>query len=149
MTVGERVAAEALTWEGTPFRWQASVKHVGADCKGMVAGVARELGLPEAASLYARKADYRRGMVDSVLLVEGLAALFDRVPAGGPLGPGDVLALCLAGVKPDHLAIVVDGETAMVAIAPSLKVMRRSLRVLLRARMLHSAWRWREAGRVE
>jgi cell wall-associated NlpC family hydrolase len=41
--VGELVAAEALTWIGTPFVWGQSVKERGCDCKGLIAGVAREL----------------------------------------------------------------------------------------------------------
>src|SRR5690606_41358238 len=33
------VVAEALTWIGTPYRHQASRKHVGCDCLGLVRGV--------------------------------------------------------------------------------------------------------------
>lgn len=35
---------EALQWLGTPYRHQASVRGVGADCLGLVRGVYRSLG---------------------------------------------------------------------------------------------------------
>ena len=45
MTFGEQVVAEAREWVGTPAHWQASVKGVGCDCKGLIAGGMAELGL--------------------------------------------------------------------------------------------------------
>ncbi|MET3790755.1 NlpC/P60 family protein [Aquamicrobium terrae] len=47
-----RVAAEALSWIGTPYRHQASAKGIGCDCLGLVKGVWRalygcELGAPQ------------------------------------------------------------------------------------------------------
>lgn len=46
LVTGEQVAAQALTWLGTPWHRNARCKGVGADCIGVVAGVALELGLP-------------------------------------------------------------------------------------------------------
>ncbi len=37
------VVAAARNWLGTPYRHQASVKGVGADCLGLVRGVWREV----------------------------------------------------------------------------------------------------------
>ncbi|MBX3581308.1 MAG: C40 family peptidase [Rhizobiaceae bacterium] len=37
------VVAEALSWVGTPYRHQASRKHVGCDCIGLVLGIWRAL----------------------------------------------------------------------------------------------------------
>jgi NlpC/P60 family putative phage cell wall peptidase len=37
------IVAEALSWLGTPYRHQASVKGVGCDCLGLVRGVWRAL----------------------------------------------------------------------------------------------------------
>lgn len=145
MTLGEQVAVEARSWVGTPFHWQASQKGVGADCKGVVAGVARELGLPEAQSLYAQMADYRRGHVDAQLLQVGLADVFDKLPAGTPPAPGDVLLLVMGG-KPQHLAIAVGGGQVVVARAPSARVRLTDLAALLRILKLHSVWRWKERG---
>jgi NlpC/P60 family putative phage cell wall peptidase len=38
----DRVVAAAREWLGTPYRHQASLKHVGCDCLGLVRGVWRE-----------------------------------------------------------------------------------------------------------
>ncbi|MEC7796440.1 MAG: NlpC/P60 family protein [Pseudomonadota bacterium] len=40
---GEAIAAAARAWLGTPYRHQASVKGVGADCLGLVRGLWREV----------------------------------------------------------------------------------------------------------
>ncbi|HZP20097.1 MAG TPA: NlpC/P60 family protein [Bauldia sp.] len=54
MTARDAIVAEALTWLGTPYRHQASLKGVGCDCLGLVRGVWRELHgrEPEAAPAY-------------------------------------------------------------------------------------------------
>ncbi|RFC68752.1 MULTISPECIES: NlpC/P60 family protein [Mesorhizobium] len=41
--IQDRIIAEALSWEGTPYRHQACRKHVGCDCLGLVRGVWREV----------------------------------------------------------------------------------------------------------
>lgn len=145
MTFGERVAKETLSWNGTPFAWGQSQKGVGADCKGLVAGVARELDRPEGGNFYARLADYRADRpVPSDILLEGMAATFDRV---SELKPGDVLLLKHGG-KPGHLAIYVGGSRAVHAF-PGRKSMvcDRDLRVLFHKFPLHSIWRWRRKGK--
>ncbi|HMN37956.1 MAG TPA: NlpC/P60 family protein [Hyphomicrobium sp.] len=38
-----RVVAAAREWAGTPYHHQASLKHVGADCLGLVRAVWREI----------------------------------------------------------------------------------------------------------
>ena len=79
MTFGDRVAAEAREWVGTPFKWGQSVKGEGCDCKGLIAGVARELGRAEGDSFYANLSSYRVDRpVPSLLLVEGFEKLFVR-----------------------------------------------------------------------
>lgn len=39
--IASRIVAEALTWQGTPYRHQGSRKGVGCDCLGLVLGVWR------------------------------------------------------------------------------------------------------------
>lgn len=139
---GEMVAAEARTWVGTPFHWQASQKGVGCDCKGLVWGVARNLGFPEAETFYASVADYRPDRpIPAALLKEGMAAVFDRAE---DIRPGDVLLLRVKG-KAQHLAIAVS-ETRAVHAQIGLKdwVKEINLRALLKACPLDSVWRWRD-----
>jgi NlpC/P60 family putative phage cell wall peptidase len=45
MTLRERIVAEALTWEGTPYHHHAALKGIGCDCIGLIRGVARDVGL--------------------------------------------------------------------------------------------------------
>lgn len=136
------VAAEAHEWLGTPFAWQQSQKGVGCDCKGLLWGVARELGFPEATSLYARVADYSPTRpVPSALLKEGMAAIFDPVEE---MRPGDVLLLKMHG-KASHIAIVSSETRAIHAqIGPKDWVKETSLRSLLKMFPVDSAWRWRD-----
>lgn len=124
---------------------QASAKGVGCDCKGLLVGVARELGMPEATSLYAAMADYDLGAVPSDLLREGIAATLKPVEPAR-VKPGDVLLLRIAG-KPAHLAIVTDGNlgggrAVHAQISSTAWVKETAMRVLLAVYELDSAWRF-------
>lgn len=99
MPIGEQIAEVAETWIGSPFRWQGA-QRCGCDCKGLCAGVARELGRPEADSVEALAGDYG-GKVDAKRLKAGLTRLFDQVTERQP---GDLLLLKFNG-SPQHLAI--------------------------------------------
>jgi len=138
---GQRVAAEATEWIGTPFVWGQSVKGVGCDCKGLVAGVARELGRPEAETLYASFSGYRADRsVPSTVLLEGMAATFD--PAA-KIEPGCVLLLKHGG-KPAHLAIATSEGKAVHARASGREIVRETaLEALFHLHPLHSVWSWR------
>lgn len=137
----ERVVAEARTWVGTPFHWQASQKGVGCDCKGLPWGVARELGFPEADTFYAQFATYGKDKpVPVALLKEGMAAVFDRVETAEP---GDVLLLVWNG-KPQHLAICTGDRAIHASIGGKSQVKETRLAVLLKKCRLHSVWRWRD-----
>jgi NlpC/P60 family putative phage cell wall peptidase len=135
---GDRLAAAALTWIGTPFRWQGRVKGVGADCKGLVAGVARACGRPEADSVEALAGDYDR-VVDDRRLRAGVRRLFDPAPLNA-VAPGDVLLLRLGG-KVQHLGIAL-APYEMVhcyGAGPHARVMQAAIP---RAK-LDSVWRWK------
>lgn len=138
--IGLSVAAKAEEWLGVPFCWQGRVRK-GCDCKGLVVGVARELGRVEADSLQALAGDYQH-KVDSKRLQAGLADLFDRATE---ILPGDVLLLNVGG-KPQHLAIAAPKEgkptRAIQALhtGPCKVVVGRIPRA-----MIHSVWRWRDA----
>jgi cell wall-associated NlpC family hydrolase len=144
---GALVADEALEWVGTPFHPQASAKHAGCDCKGLVWGVARELKFPEADSFYATFIGYDLGRsngIPNALLREGMAQLFD---SSDDAWPGDVLLLAQRG-KPCHLAIVsreLNGRMRAVhaQIASRAWVKETRLEALLTKYQLDSIWRWR------
>jgi cell wall-associated NlpC family hydrolase len=151
MMTGARVAEEARQWVETPFVWGQATKGRGCDCKGLVAGVARELELPEAESVYALWSTHRPDRpVPNDLLKEGLASLFDPVDVRGGelLEDGMVLLLQLPNGS-GHLAIVTENGTRAVhaQIEPNDKVKETSLRAMLKVCRLMSAWRWREVAR--
>ncbi len=131
------VVAEAQSWLGTPFIWQASTKGRGCDCKGLVSGVARALDLPGADSLHANMANY--ASVDSTVLLEGLSANMDKVDQPEP---GDVLVMKMKG-RPHHLGILGYGEVIHTYGAGPKKVISMPVDVVLRRWPLHSAWRFR------
>lgn len=136
------VVAEARSWLGTPFHWQASVKGVGCDCKGLVAGVARQLGLPEAQGAYAAMASYGEA-VPVPLLRRGLAETLDRVAEAEA---GDVLLL-QAGGKAQHLGIFT-GDAVIHCWGRGRKGLLRCViatpaATAFRAWPLDSAWRFR------
>ena len=98
MITGAEVVAEAMTWIGTRWHRNAALKGVGADCIGVVAGVARELGLP-----IKYRSDYPQ-IPDGSLLRE-LAAQCKQIER---LEAGAVLALAFTNV-PHHVAIYTGG----------------------------------------
>jgi cell wall-associated NlpC family hydrolase len=144
MTRGEQVAAEAREWLGTKFIWQASQKQVGCDCKGLLWGVARELGFPEAESLYAKVADYSPTRpVPSALLKEGFACIFDPI-SPDDIMPGDVLLVKIHN-RASHIAICSGPDKVIHAqIGPKDWVKETRLAVLLKKFPLDSVWRWRD-----
>lgn len=146
MRRGHAVAIEALTWLDTPFKWQQSAKGQGCDCKGLLWGVARELGFPEAESIYAKVANYSADRpVPSALLREGMAALYDRVPSADDALPGDVLLLRFKGGKPAHIAIVTfDGRAVHARIGHSNRVREVRIAALWHKYEIDSVWRWRD-----
>lgn len=132
------IAAAARGWIGTPFRWQGAARGVGCDCKGLVAGVARECGRPEADSVEALCGDYG-AIVPTARLRVGLARLFDRA---ADIQAGDVLLLNMGG-RAQHLAIAAGGGAMIHCYPHGPKA--RVLEAALPMAKLDSVWRWREA----
>lgn len=108
------VVAEARRWLGTPYRHQASLCGVGADCLGFVRGVWRAVigPEPEAVAPYARDWAEARGR-------EGLLAAAGRHLVPVTLGAeraGDIVLFRFRPQLPaKHLAIVVDEATFLHA----------------------------------
>lgn len=99
MEIGAAIAAQAEEWIDVPFHWQGRTR-AGTDCKGLLAGVLGELGLPEAESTAALAGDYFE-RVPLARLKAGLAAMFDLVTERQA---GDFLLCRLRGAA-QHLAI--------------------------------------------
>lgn len=101
---GDDVVEAAKAWIDTPFRWQKSQRGQGCDCKGLIAGVARDLGVPGHDSDHATMQSYGR-TVDIHLLRRGLSLNMDKSHI---VQPGAVVLLYTRG-KPQHLAIISHG----------------------------------------
>ncbi len=139
MTTGEAIVAEARTWLDTPFEGQQACKGAGCDCKGLIVGVARELGLPEASSRWARINDYQRA--DADLLRAGLADMMDEVDT--PMA-GDVLLIRI-GVppKPQHMAIYCGDNRMIHTLWSGPSRVRETPMCDLHWKAIDSIWRWR------
>ncbi len=109
------VIAAARGWVGTPYRHQASVKGVGADCLGLLRGVWREVigSEPEAPPPYA--SDWAEVGGQETLWAAARRWLVEIPPALAK--PGDVLLFRMAeGCAAKHCAILSDanGEGRMI-----------------------------------
>jgi cell wall-associated NlpC family hydrolase len=95
------IIAEAFGWIGTPHHHQASAKGAGCDCKGLIWGIARGAGMPEADHPLMAHSAYSYN-IDTDFLGASLAKIFKRVAAPRL---GDVAVIVLAG-RPQHLGLI-------------------------------------------
>ncbi len=103
------VVASARSWLGTPYRHQASVKGVGADCLGLVRGVWREVAGEEPEVLPAYSADWAETGGRETLLEA--AGRWLRPVAVDQMQAGDVLLFRMSpGAAVKHCAILSDVE---------------------------------------
>ena len=105
--VGALVVASARSWLGTPYRHQASVRGVGADCLGLVRGVWREVAGEEPEVLPAYSADWAEVGGRETLLEA--AGRWMRPVAVDQMRAGDVLLFRMSpGAAVKHCAILSD-----------------------------------------
>lgn len=145
MTKDELVSLEVEKWKGTPFDPAQCCRGAGVDCKMLPAGVARDLGFPEAQSFYALTRGYdltKRTGLPHALLLKGMAALFDRTDE---IRPGRLLLLKV-NHRPAHIAIASrrEGFAWHAQIEPNAFVKEASIRSLTKMFPLHSIWAWRD-----
>jgi NlpC/P60 family putative phage cell wall peptidase len=140
VTERSAVVAEARGWLGTPFAHQAHAKGVGADCAGLVAGVAISLGLLPAdwwERSFAPWGGYPR--TPTIGIVPVLCRRFMRHLEPAQAQAGDVLLLRLS-VEPQHLAIATPyqhGGLAMIhAYSRAGAVVEHRLADVWRARIV-------------
>ncbi|MFN7110537.1 MAG: NlpC/P60 family protein [Brevundimonas sp.] len=101
------VVAAARAWLGTPYRHQASVKGVGADCLGLVRGVWREVVGEEPEGLPAYSPDWAETGGRETLL-EAAGRWLKPVPVEA-MRAGDVLLFRMSpGAAVKHCAILSD-----------------------------------------
>nr|WP_314436903.1 NlpC/P60 family protein [uncultured Brevundimonas sp.] len=99
------VVAAARGWLGTPYRHQASVKGVGADCLGLVSGVWREVAGAEPETVPAYSADWAEVGGEETLL-EAARRWLRPVPLAA-MRAGDVLLFRMSpGAAVKHCAIL-------------------------------------------
>ena len=105
MITGQRIVATARGWMGTPWVHQASLKGIGCDCVGLIAGVAGELGLPEAEAWKrdVRYIGYGRLPLPDKLL-EACAVYLNAIPVA-KAGVGDILLFTFLK-EPMHFGII-------------------------------------------
>lgn len=87
--INARIVAAARGWIGTPYRHQASLKGVGADCLGLLRGVWREVVGPEPETVPAYTHDWAESGAGEAL-AEALGRHLVAVPVEATL-PGAVL----------------------------------------------------------
>ncbi|MEW6451153.1 MAG: NlpC/P60 family protein [Pseudomonadota bacterium] len=106
------IVSEARSWIGTPYRHQASLKHVGCDCLGLVRGVWRALlgDEPEIAPPYSR--DWAEASGEEALANAARKHLIEIDPAA--FQPGDVLLFRYAQCYPAKHAAIVTSTAMMV-----------------------------------
>lgn len=103
------IVAEALSWLGTPYHHQASLKGVGCDCIGLVRGVWRALHGDEPEAMPAYSPDWSIG---AELLLDGARRHLVEIPLGRIAG-GDVLVFRMRRGRPaKHCGIVICGGVA-------------------------------------
>ncbi|MEO1798064.1 MAG: NlpC/P60 family protein [Pseudomonadota bacterium] len=104
------VVAAARAWIGTPYRHQASVCGVGADCLGLVRGVWREVSGDEPVVVPAYTADWAEAEREERLWQAAQKYLRPREDA---FRHGDVILFRMrSGMVAKHLGIVsVTGAT--------------------------------------
>lgn len=103
------ILAEARDWIGTPYQHQASAKHAGCDCLGLVRGVWRALygQEPEAAPPYAPDWAERAG---AETLLAAARRHLDEISIEAA-APGDVLLFRMEAHSPaKHAAILDEGD---------------------------------------
>lgn len=104
------IVAEARSWIGTRYHHQASVKHVGCDCLGLVRGVWRALVGPEPEAIPGYSSDWGEVSAQETLIAAARRHLIEIDPTAAR--PGDVLVFRMRpGRMAKHAGILASAST--------------------------------------
>jgi NlpC/P60 family putative phage cell wall peptidase len=133
MTTRAQIVAEARTWLSTRWQHQASLKGVGTDCIGLIVGVARTLGIPEAAQFdaCAEIKGYGREPEPGMLLRACSAFL---TPCRAPIA-GDILLMRFVA-EPQHFGIISAPDYMIHAYAQARRVVENRIDAVWRDRIV-------------
>jgi NlpC/P60 family putative phage cell wall peptidase len=101
------IVAEALSWVGTPYRHQASLKGVGCDCLGLIRGVWRGFYGDEPEAMPGYTPDWAEAQGAETLAAAARRHLTEIAP--DEAGAGDVLLFRWRNHLPaKHAGILMD-----------------------------------------
>jgi NlpC/P60 family putative phage cell wall peptidase len=112
MIARKAILAEARSWIGTPYQHQASVKHAGCDCLGLVRGVWRAFygAEPETVPPYTPDWAERCGEETLLLAAQRYLGEIDIATAA----PGDVLLFRMDARSPAKHAAILDEQEGLI-----------------------------------
>jgi NlpC/P60 family putative phage cell wall peptidase len=127
------ILAEARDWIGTPYQHQASAKHAGCDCLGLVRGIWRAFygEEPEAAPAYTP--DWAERCGGETLLEAARRALI--AVDVDHAAPGDVLLFRMDAQSPVKHVAVLDEEARLIHAYWGRAVVRSRFAPWWRARL--------------
>ncbi|HEX2593240.1 MAG TPA: hypothetical protein VHL34_17190 [Rhizomicrobium sp.] len=112
---GSHIVTIARTWIGTPYVHQASIKHAGCDCLGLLRGVWRELhgDEPEATPPYSEDWSETTG---EETLRNALARHLTEI-ATRDIAPGDIAIFRMSPHAPaKHCGIIASMESGSLTL---------------------------------
>lgn len=130
MIARQAILEEARSWIATPYQHQASAKHAGCDCLGLVRGVWRALygAEPEGAPPYTPDWAERNGAETL------LAAAMRHLRPVAVAAPGDVLLFRMEANAPVKHAAILDADNHMIHAYWGRAVVRSRFAAWWRAR---------------
>lgn len=133
------IVAEARRWEGTPHVWQQSRRGQGCDCFGLIFGIGRDLGMPEAQNPIIIKPTYRKDFSGDIMLAQLRAVLIETTQPQ----LGDVLAIRVrpSDETPRHLAMLLDDGRIIHSYGRG-SIKSAVITPLGKSRPIHSWWTW-------
>ncbi len=112
MITRRAILKETREWIGTPYQHQASAKHSGCDCLGLVRGVWRALYGPEPELVPAYTPDWAERCGAELFLHAARRQLIETSIADAT--PGDVLLFRMHTAAPAKHAAILDEEAHII-----------------------------------